>query len=677
MRRERSIAVVAPSRDASASSPPGTIAAVKPRRTPLAIALVVLIGGLVASVLATSLWRGALRRDAQTNFARSAQSIEDEVDGRLDALAVVGRSTRTGLPRDRLTQEAFESAARNALADHPGVAASVVYVEPASDPNELDALRQRVRGAGVPDFEVNNPTASGEHLVATYELPSRVVRVFNGLDLARVPGAKVALNAARAEGRAIVSDTLERFPEQALVAYPELASSGVIVAVPVYGETTPSTPSARISDLRAWVVVVVSAQNVLEQAVSSAGNDLAAQLEELADPDAPIDRAGDLVASTSLEGGRVRLLTGDDPDTIHREPIERLGQHWLLTVAQLDGLGGIAARELLWLLVGGAAVSVLLAALVWSLANTRASALNQVALATAEVRRTEARFEAVVHNMPDLVVVTDDTRTISYVSPSLTALLGWSIDEAAGAEFASVVHPDDRDRFVDLLARGTTDVTTAVRVQAADGRYRWFEGAITNLDDDAAVSGLVITAHDVTAQKAVEDRLAHQATHDPLTLLPNRVIVDDRLSHALQRSRRDGSRAAAMFLDIDEFKVVNDTWGHAAGDQLLREVADRVQRAARSADTVGRYGGDEFVVICENLASVAEALVVAERIRDEVGRPALVEGAEVVVGTSIGVALSSPDEGTQDLIGRADAAMYEAKAQGRGRIVVDAEPTTV
>ncbi len=216
----------------------------------------------------------------------------------------------------------------------------------------------------------------------------------------------------------------------------------------------------------------------------------------------------------------------------------------------------------------------------------------------------------------------------------------------------------------------------AIRVRAANGDHRWFEGSITDLYDDPAVAGLVITAHDVTAQKAIEDRLAHQATHDPLTHLPNRVIVHDRLDHALERGRRDGSRAAAIFLDIDEFKQVNDTWGHAAGDELLRQVAGRVQRAARAADTVGRYGGDEFVVICEDLPSAAEALVVAERIRDEVARPAQIDGTEVHVGTSIGVALTArEDEGTGELIGRADAAMYEAKARGRGRIVVDAAPT--
>jgi diguanylate cyclase (GGDEF)-like protein/PAS domain S-box-containing protein len=279
-----------------------------------------------------------------------------------------------------------------------------------------------------------------------------------------------------------------------------------------------------------------------------------------------------------------------------------------------------------------------------------------------------------VHNLPNLIVVTDDERTVSYVSPSLTTLLGWSVAEAQGAQLSKLVHPEERAAFEAALAdRTTEDTHVEARVRGRDGGYRWFEATITNLFDDPAVAGLVITAHDITAQKAVEDRLAHEATHDPLTRLPNRVIVDDRLGHALDRGRRDGSRAAAIFLDIDEFKSVNDTWGHAAGDELLRQVAQRVQRAARAADTVGRYGGDEFVVICEDLPSAADALVVAERIRAEVAQPAAVDGEEIRVGTSIGVALSAgPEEASGTLLGRADAAMYEAKASGRGRIVVDA-----
>ena len=653
------------------------------RRSPLAIALVVLIGGLVASAVASAIWRDVLRDDASATFTRSAAAVEDDVTARVEDLAAVARATRTELADrgDPVTQRSFVAAARTATASlEPGSVAGVVYVQPATGTVALDELRAEVQDRGVEGFEVNNPTGGDEHLVATFEAPSQSVPVFDGLDLATVPATRAALDASRAEGRAVLSDTLELLPRAAARAYPSLRRSGVAVAVPVYGGTTPSTPTGRIDALEAWVVVVSSAQDLLEAAVAPAGGELDAQLEDAGDPDAPgpvtADTTPVLVASTALDDDGALALDRDDPDTTAVASVDRLGQNWQLTVVDLNGLGGATSREPLWILAGGATLSVLLAALVWSLASTRASALAMAATATEEVRRTEARFRALVHNLPDLIVVTDDERTISFVSPSVTALLGWSAEEAQGAVLATVVHPDDRERFEKALTQSAGETTTEIRVLDRDGRYRWFEGTVTNLYDDPAVEGLVLTAHDITAQKAVEDRLAHQATHDPLTHLPNRVIVNDRLGHALERGRRDGSRAAAIFLDIDEFKQVNDRWGHAAGDELLREVALRVQRAARAADTVGRYGGDEFVVICENLPSAADALVVAERIRDEVARPAQVDGAEVLVGTSIGVALSADGgETTRDLIGRADAAMYEAKSKGRGRIVIDTETT--
>ena len=368
------------------------------------------------------------------------------------------------------------------------------------------------------------------------------------------------------------------------------------------------------------------------------------------------------------DDGTAPALERSDDETVDGAVIERLGQRWELTVADLNGVTGAASREPLWILGAGAALSVLLAALVLSLGDTRARALTVAAEARVDVRRTEARFQALVQNLPNLIVVADDEHTISYISPSVTTLLGWAVEDAQGATLLTMIHPDDRDGFERSLARRSDEGTPGeARILTSDGHYRWFEGTVTNLFDDPAVAGLVITAHDITAQKAVEDRLAHEATHDSLTRLPNRVIVNDRLDHALDRGRRHGSRAAAIFLDIDEFKRVNDTWGHAAGDELLRQVAQRVQQAARSADTVGRYGGDEFVVICEDLPSASDVLLVAERIRDEVVRPAVVDGTEILVGTSIGVALcAGPDEATEALLGRADAAMYEAKATGRG-----------
>ena len=395
-----------------------TSGAVNSRRSPLVIALVVLVGGLVTSVVASEMWRDVLRDDASAAFTRSAVAVEDDVTARLEALADAARATRTELGAwgtgATVTQGSMERAAGAATVGlGPGEVAGVVYVQPARGTVALDELRAEVRRRGVPGFDVNNPMAGDEHLVATFEAPSGCVPVFDGLDLATVPAARAALDASRAEGRAVLSNTLEVLPEVAARAYPSLRRSGVVVVVPVYRGATPVTPTGRIESLRAWVMVVTSAQDLLDAALAPVGEELDAQLEDVGDPDAPDPEATRatpvLVASTALDDeGAPFALDEVDPESTAHAPVERLGQNWALTVVDVDGLDSATSREPLWLLAGGATLSVLLAALVWSMGSTRASALAMAAAATAEVRRTEARFRALVHNVPDLIVVTDD-----------------------------------------------------------------------------------------------------------------------------------------------------------------------------------------------------------------------------------------------------------------------------
>jgi diguanylate cyclase (GGDEF)-like protein len=209
-------------------------------------------------------------------------------------------------------------------------------------------------------------------------------------------------------------------------------------------------------------------------------------------------------------------------------------------------------------------------------------------------------------------------------------------------------------------------------VRHTDGRFRDFEATISDTAGATEVGGLVFTAHDVSHRIATEERLAHDATHDPLTRLPNRTLLDDRLAHALDRATRTGAQVAVLFLDLDGFKEVNDTWGHAAGDRVLAEVAGRVAATARASDTVARIGGDEFVVVCEETGSVDGALTLATRILEVVRTPISVGGVSHQVGASVGIAVALPDErDASSVLRRADEAMYRAKEAGRGRIEVD------
>jgi diguanylate cyclase (GGDEF)-like protein len=172
-------------------------------------------------------------------------------------------------------------------------------------------------------------------------------------------------------------------------------------------------------------------------------------------------------------------------------------------------------------------------------------------------------------------------------------------------------------------------------------------------------------------RKRAEELLLHQALHDPLTGLPNRVLFFDRLDHAIRRLKREHAPLAVLFLDFDGFKAVNDRFGHAGGDEVLRRAADRVSSALRADDTVARFGGDELVVLSEHVAGAPGAVLVAERILEELRTPIELDGGQVTLSASVGVCVA-PVEGAvrDDLLRSADAAMYEAKAAGPGRYVI-------
>jgi diguanylate cyclase (GGDEF)-like protein len=181
----------------------------------------------------------------------------------------------------------------------------------------------------------------------------------------------------------------------------------------------------------------------------------------------------------------------------------------------------------------------------------------------------------------------------------------------------------------------------------------------------------VAAVRDVTERRLAADALAHQATHDPLTGLPNRALFLDRLEHALAAAQRSQTKLAVLFLDFDDFKLVNDSLGHDTGDLLLVGLTPRLTEALRPGDTVGRFGGDEFVVLCPDLTDEADAIAIAERIADHCGRPVSIRERDLQLTVSIGVAMVQDGDATPTVMLRdADAAMYRAKALGKGRVEV-------
>jgi diguanylate cyclase (GGDEF)-like protein/PAS domain S-box-containing protein len=245
--------------------------------------------------------------------------------------------------------------------------------------------------------------------------------------------------------------------------------------------------------------------------------------------------------------------------------------------------------------------------------------------------------------------------------------------------FLSMLHPEDREH---VMAVHQHSLATLQPFEMEE-RVVWPDGQVRTLaswgevvaDEAGAPVRMVGICWDITERKAIEQQLVHDALHDALTGLPNRLLLEDRLTVAVESLARKHEPLAVLFVDIDRFKVINDSLGHRAGDQALVEIARRIGSAVRPGDTVARFGGDEFVVLCEDLRAPGEAIAIADRVLEATSRPLVVEGgAELVLSVSTGIALASdPDHQPDGLLRDADAAMYQAKNDGRARSVVFVE----
>ncbi|HEY6779616.1 MAG TPA: EAL domain-containing protein [Thermoleophilaceae bacterium] len=287
-------------------------------------------------------------------------------------------------------------------------------------------------------------------------------------------------------------------------------------------------------------------------------------------------------------------------------------------------------------------------------------------------RRSEARLASLVAHSSDLITVLGSDATVVYQSPSSERVLGYAPEELMGTRFDQLLVPGEEGRLLHLLSDGPGFASSEgealeCTLRHRDGSPRQFEILFTDLTDDEHVRGIVLNGRDVSERKRFEEQLTHQAFHDQVTGLPNRALFVDRVRHRIARSRRDEGGLAVIFLDLDDFKTINDSLGHAAGDEVLVAVAKRLAATIRASDTAARFGGDEFALLLEDVESVQEAADTAERIMEAVTQPLSLAGKELTVHCSIGISVLDGDTPTDadELIRDADAAMYIAKRDGK------------
>ena len=289
-------------------------------------------------------------------------------------------------------------------------------------------------------------------------------------------------------------------------------------------------------------------------------------------------------------------------------------------------------------------------------------------------RMVEARYASLIANASDVIMIVAANGALRFASPASERMFGLRPEDIAGQNLLDLCAGEDCERLRSFLAEVAATPFGAVgpvelRVERDTNRYT-LEIVGSNLTDDPAVQGLALNFRDISERKALEEQLRQLAFHDPLTLLANRNLFRDRVQHALTLAQRDRHHVAVMFLDLDNFKNVNDSLGHDAGDRLLQAVAQRLVKTTRSSDTVARLGGDEFAVLLEGVAEIAEVERMAASLIEALGVPFALGVSEVRVAASVGVAFSTPEAGAEALLSNADIAMYHAKGSGKDRYVV-------
>ncbi|WP_280717417.1 EAL domain-containing protein [Kitasatospora sp. MAP5-34] len=321
------------------------------------------------------------------------------------------------------------------------------------------------------------------------------------------------------------------------------------------------------------------------------------------------------------------------------------------------------------LVVGGTALELTaLQSSLEILAAQSALAVERVMLSQEiNVRNSEAYFRTLVQSASDVILILNEDDSVRYASSSAERVLGEP--ELGGTQLIDLVPPEDSHAVVLALAkmrRGDhSEQGVHWRLLRSDRRSIEVEVRCNDLRDDPTVGGLVLTLRDVTDQRQMERELTHRAFHDSLTGLANRVLFQDRVGHALSRSERQGTVTGVLFIDVDDFKVVNDTQGHGVGDELLVAVSLRVSTALRTSDTAARLGGDEFAVLVEDARSPADVGGIADSVLAAFAEPFKLSAGAVRVSASVGVATTEDSADSAELLSHADLALYSAKASGK------------
>jgi diguanylate cyclase (GGDEF)-like protein/PAS domain S-box-containing protein len=470
-------------------------------------------------------------------------------------------------------------------------------------------------------------------------------------DLWREALLRPALKLARESGQIALSPAVD------LRSWRLGHSQGVLLMLPLYRQGAEGSRR-----LESWVVAPVALAALMDPLQAQMPRGLSLKLYQgLAAHD-------DALLFEPTRGSAVPVMT-------RQAPLRRSGQDWtlqLLVHEDYAPLAGTSESRILALL--GLLASLLLSLLAWALASSRERAQALAQRMTRALRESEQRWAFALEGAGDGVWDWDMRADRLVTTTRWKALMGWPLTapEPRFAQLLPQVHPDDQDRLRqrlrDGIRGGLGTFECEYRVRATDGGWRWVmaRGRIVERDGLDAPLRMIGTLSDIDARRQSEARIHFLAGHDPLTELANRAHFSERLQQALAHARRYGESLGLVLVDLDRFKPVNDTHGHAVGDELLKSVARRLKAAVRETDVVGRIGGDEFLVLLCGPVGREAAQQVAEKIYNQIAQPVQLGDLRLELTCSVGLAMYPQDgEDEHSLKKAADDAMYASKRAGR------------
>jgi diguanylate cyclase (GGDEF)-like protein/PAS domain S-box-containing protein len=656
---------------AGASAPP------RPGTGPwagLLVAAGVFVGIVVSAVTALSWYRHDMRAVASERQSEVA-ALVNGVRLRLDDIGefVKGEAASyqgADLPSQTELNDQF--ALPEVLGREPGVIGEF-FVEKV-DGDELAHFVDRQQAEVSPTFQVLPSGAREEYWIVARAVPSSLSSMI-GIDGRSVAVAAQALTLSRDTGRPFASRTVPLSVGQLSADVgARTIPRAIVVVTPVYRtRSTPTTVDARRQQLKGWAGVVVVGDLFARDLQRPTERTLGLSLFD----GGPEDRNTALVGVAPSD----LLESVENQGDVRTATVESLGLQLTVRVTSLAPSPSPSATAPLIVFVGGLLLSLLAGwlAVVLVLSRRRAlhladEAIAELRVSEDEMRKSAARFASLVRRSSDVIAIVDTSGVVEFVTPSIERLLALPPARIEGTSlFDYVVFDEQRvlHELLDQLTAGHEVVTPAELVLLrADGSKRWLEVRASNLMDDPNVRGIVLNGRDVTERRAYQDALTYEATHDRLTELPNRAQFLQMLGRAEERAIGEGRSLAVLFVDIDHFKVVNDSLGHGVGDALLVAVARRLVGAVRASDPVARLGGDEFVVVCEGV-DLAGAKMVAQHVLAACAAPFEIAGRELRITASVGIAFAEhANESAEVILRNADIAMYEAKSAGRACVRV-------